>query len=123
MYTFLTILIIIVSALLGIVVLVQNSKGGGLSAGLSSSNQVMGVKKTSDLIEKMTWGLAITLIVLCLATNIAIPRGGAEQGNSKMKEQIDNAPAPAQPQQQAPAKTAPAQQTAPAGTPAPQHKK
>ncbi len=66
MYTALVILIIIAAILLTLVVLVQNSKGGGLASGFQSSNQYMGVRKTTDFLEKATWGLAITVIVLSI---------------------------------------------------------
>ena len=49
---------IIVCCLLGLIVLVQNSKGGGLVAGMQSSNQFMGVRQTADFLEKSTWTLA-----------------------------------------------------------------
>jgi protein translocase subunit secG len=58
MYVFISILILIASILLILIVLVQNSKGGGLASGFSSSNQIMGVRKTTDFLEKATWGLA-----------------------------------------------------------------
>jgi len=113
MYTAVTVLIIIVCVLLILVVLVQNSKGGGLAAGFAGSNQVMGVKKTSDFIEKLTWGLALSLVVLCLVASFSLPNKQAVTTGSSMQEQIDNAgtapqkaPAqnpPAQNQQQAPA--------------------
>jgi preprotein translocase subunit SecG len=61
-----SILIIIVCALLILIVLVQNSKGGGLSSSFASNNQIMGVRKTADFLEKATWGFAITLFVLSL---------------------------------------------------------
>ncbi len=63
MYIFLTVLIVIAAILLTLLVLVQNSKGGGLAAGFNSGNQVMGVRKTTDFLEKATWTL-IALIVL-----------------------------------------------------------
>lgn len=66
MYTTLIILIIIAAVLLTLVVLVQNSKGGGLAAGFQSSNQFMGVRKTTDFIEKATWGLAIFMVALSI---------------------------------------------------------
>ena len=66
MYTTLIVLIIIAAILLTLVVLVQNSKGGGLAAGFQSSNQFMGVRKTTDFIEKATWGLAIFMVVLSI---------------------------------------------------------
>ncbi|MGE0636891.1 MAG: preprotein translocase subunit SecG [Bacteroidia bacterium] len=104
MYLFLSILIIIVCALLVLVVLVQNSKGGGLSSSFGASNQIMGVKKTGDFLEKSTWGLAIALLVLSLASSAFINREDAGvQTESAIKEQIDNAQEPAQ--QEAPLPT------------------
>lgn len=72
MFTFIITLIIISALLLILVVLAQNSKGGGLSSqfGGGGTSQVMGVKRTGDLLEKMTWGLAIALIVLSLSTHM-----------------------------------------------------
>ena len=64
------VLIVIVSILLVLVVLAQNSKGGGLSSqfGGAGASNMIGVKKTSDLLEKITWGLAITLFVLAISS-------------------------------------------------------
>ena len=67
MYIFITILIVIAAILLTLLVLVQNSKGGGLAAGFASGNQVMGAPKTADFLEKATW----TLIALIVAFSIA----------------------------------------------------
>ena len=106
MYTFITILIIITCVLLALVVLVQNSKGGGLAAGLASSTQVMGVRKTSDFLEKLTWGLAITLVFLSLIANFTLPREGDQAKTSSIQEQIDNSAVPAN----MPAPSTPAQQ-------------
>jgi preprotein translocase subunit SecG len=53
---------------------VQNSKGGGLASNFASSNQVMGVRKTADFLEKATWTLAISLLVLSLLASLTIPR-------------------------------------------------
>ena len=66
MYITLIIFIVITAILLTLIVLVQNSKGGGLAAGFQSSNQIMGVRKTTDFLEKATWGLAAFLIVLSI---------------------------------------------------------
>lgn len=63
----LIILIIITCIILGFVVLIQDSKGGGLASNFAGSNQVMGVRKTTEMIEKVTWGLAIAILVLCLS--------------------------------------------------------
>lgn len=56
MFVFITVLIILVSVVLGLAVLVQNSKGGGLVSGFSAPQQIMGVRKTTDFLEKLTWG-------------------------------------------------------------------
>ncbi|MFW6370279.1 MAG: preprotein translocase subunit SecG, partial [Bacteroidota bacterium] len=64
MYVFLSVLIIIAAIFLILIVLVQNSKGGGLAANFQSSNQIMGVRRTADFLEKATWTLATVLVVL-----------------------------------------------------------
>ena len=56
MYTVLVVLIVILAILMCLVVLIQESKGGGLASSFSASNQIMGVRKTTDVIEKVTWG-------------------------------------------------------------------
>lgn len=63
-----SILIFIVCILMILIVLAQNSKGGGLTSSFSGGNQVMGVKKTSDFLEKATWTLAFALLILSLFT-------------------------------------------------------
>ena len=68
MYIFITILIVLAAILMIFAVLVQKSKGGGLASGFSSSNQIMGVRKTTDFLEKFTWTLAGTIIVLSILT-------------------------------------------------------
>ena len=75
MYSFITILICLVALVLIGAVLVQNSKGGGLSSGFSSSNAIMGAPKTADFLEKSTWTLAGVLLVLCILTTPFIDRG------------------------------------------------
>lgn len=70
MITLITILIIISAILLVLVVLAQNPKGGGANQFAGGSTQLMGVKKTGDLLEKLTWGFAVALIVLSLASNL-----------------------------------------------------
>jgi len=75
MYTIFATLIIICSILLVLIILIQNPKGGGLSSSFGGgASQMMGVKKTTDFLEKGTWTLAISLIVLILASNFAITR-------------------------------------------------
>jgi preprotein translocase subunit SecG len=72
MFTVIITVIIIAALLLILVVLAQNSKGGGLSSqfGGGGTSQVMGVKRTGDLLEKLTWGLAIVVLILSLSTHI-----------------------------------------------------
>ena len=84
MYTFIIILTIIAALFLILVVLAQNSKGGGLSSqfGGSGSSQLMGVKKTSDLLEKITWGLAIAILVFSLTSSFMIDTTTDEAGFS-----------------------------------------
>lgn len=67
MYQVLTILIVILAVILILTVLVQNSKGGGLASNFASSNQIMGVRKTTDFLEKTTWGLISAIVVLSVA--------------------------------------------------------
>ena len=64
MYIVLIILTLICAVLLICVVLVQKSKGGGLSSTFAGSNQIMGVRRTNSFIEKLTWGLAGAICVL-----------------------------------------------------------
>jgi len=91
MYVFISILILICSVLLVLIVLVQNSKGGGLASGFSSSNQVLGVRKTTDFLEKFTWILAGSVIVLCIGLTAFIPRDKVVSGS----EVLENVSAPA----------------------------
>ena len=67
MYTLIILLVILASILMIGIVLIQESKGGGLASSFSSSNQIMGVRKTTDFLEKATWGLAIAMVVLSIA--------------------------------------------------------
>lgn len=86
MYTFIVILILLVCVLLSVVVLLQNSKGGGLAANFSAPNQVLGVRKTTDVFEKATWILAAALVVLSLCATIAIKGFHTEAAESQSLE-------------------------------------
>ena len=74
MYLLFIILMVIAAVLMCFIVLIQNSKGGGLASGFSSSNAIMGVRKTTDFLEKTTWGLAIFMVVMSIATVYVVPR-------------------------------------------------
>jgi preprotein translocase subunit SecG len=95
MYTLAIVLIFIVCLLLVLVVLVQNSKGGGLASGFTGSNQIMGVRRTADFLEKATWYLAGALLVFCIMASAFIPRGHSVE-ESIMSKQIQTAVDPTQ---------------------------
>ena len=100
MYTLIVVLILIVSVLLGLIVLVQNSKGGGLVSNFGGANQVMGVRQTTDFLEKATWTMAAILVVLCLISSITIPKnvksGDAFQSEIAKPMEAPMAPAAAE---------------------------
>ncbi len=125
-YTLLIVLIVLVSLFMIFVVLIQESKGGGLASNFSSSNQIMGVRKTTDLVEKLTWGMAAAMVVISVACAYTAPTSNADksvmegapteqtalptmpgaQGNAAGAQ--DGKAAPAAEGAQAPAPTAPA---------------
>lgn len=86
MYLFLVILMVAASLLMCFIVLIQNSKGGGLASGFSSSNNIMGVRKTTDFLEKATWGLAAFMVVMSIATAYVVP-GSSSKGGDVILEQ------------------------------------
>jgi preprotein translocase subunit SecG len=79
MYTLLISLALFCAFLLVLVILAQNSKGGGLTSqfGGSGASNIMGVKKTGDLLERMTWGLLVAIMVVALSTNLVQPTIGS----------------------------------------------
>jgi preprotein translocase subunit SecG len=103
MYQFISILVILVSVLLILIVLVQNSKGGGLASNFSASNQVMGVRKTTDFLEKATWTLAGFLLVLSFVAVMVLPKDVAT--GAEIDEKVNTLPT----QQEVPAFPTPAQ--------------
>jgi preprotein translocase subunit SecG len=109
------ILIIIASVVLGLIVLVQNPKGGGLSGSIAGfSTQFMGVKQTTDVLEKGTWIFAAIIGILCLFSSFFISGTGT---NSRAKELNPNAaqqsPVPVGSEQPAPVFDPNAQPAAP----------
>jgi preprotein translocase subunit SecG len=91
MFIFISVLIIIAAIFLVLIVLVQNSKGGGLAANFQSSNQVMGVRKTADFLEKSTWTLASILIGLSILSSIIISTTRTEEEGSMIEQQVEEA--------------------------------
>lgn len=92
MYLALVILIAIIAVLLILVVLVQNSKGGGLSSefGGSGSAQMFGVKKTTDLLEQVTWGMAGAIMIFSLVSYVMVS-GDQQNGGSIKSANIQKA--------------------------------
>ena len=78
MLTGMVILIALVCVLLMVTILIQNPKGGGVDStfGGQSANQMLGAARSTDFIEKLTWGLAIALFVLCIITSLMVGSGG-----------------------------------------------
>jgi preprotein translocase subunit SecG len=87
MVQFLTILIALNCLLLMGVVLIQNPKGGGVDStfGGGAANQMFGAAKSTDFIEKLTWGLAASLFVLCIITAILV--SGVDGGETLRSQQ------------------------------------
>ena len=89
-YIFISVLVIVACVLQILIVLVQNSKGGGLAANFTSAGQSMGIRKTADFLEKSTWTLAGAILILCVVATATIPRGSTER-RSRIENQIQNA--------------------------------
>lgn len=91
LYILVSILILITCILLVLIVLVQNSKGGGLASNFASSNQYMGVRKTADFLEKSTWTLAIVLLALSLISVLVIPNASVKTRTEadELKEMVE----------------------------------
>jgi preprotein translocase subunit SecG len=127
MYTLFVILIVLAAVLMIGIVLIQESKGGGLSSSFASYNQIGGVRKTTDFIEKATWGLAAAMVIISVVCAWVAPTATTD---SSVMENIENpvtnpnnlpgfgasqqkdATAPAK--EAAPAAETPAKETAPA---------
>ena len=105
LYTLCIILILVASILIILAVLVQNPKSG-MAANFGASNQVMGVRQTSDFLEKFTWTMAVVIVVLSLLATLAMDRGLVarsnveleKDANALMEKMIVEDPAPAVPQ-------------------------
>ncbi len=95
MFTFVLILLVIVCIALVGIVLIQNPKGGGLVSEFSTANQIIGVQKSTDGVEKVTWGLASTLFVLCLISTLmgtSQQKEGTPEKESLIKDKVIELP-------------------------------
>ncbi len=86
MYGLIIGIVLFISILLILIVLVQNPKGGGLASGFSSSNQIMGVKRTADFIEKATWGFAAAIVILSILATMFINRNKGDATQTKIQD-------------------------------------
>ena len=109
-YITLSVIIVVASVLLTLIVLVQNSKGGGLAANFAAGNTTFGVRQTADFLEKTTWVLAAVVLVLCVVATFFTPKPSSGSASS-IENQIQQA-APAEGEPEFPANTVPAEEVA-----------
>lgn len=121
LYTLFVILIVLAAILMVFIVLIQESKGGGLASNFSSYNQIGGVRKTTDFIEKSTWGLAIAMVLFSIVCAYVAPKATTSESVIERNATEDSSTNPntlpgfgaSQNKQSAPAQKAGAQQKAP----------
>ena len=128
MITFFLILIVVACVALGFMVLIQNPKGGGLNANVGGlSNNFMGVKQTTDVLEKGTWVFAVVIAILAITSTVFLKGGTSGDSDkgllNKVNTSTTTAPAQAAPAQTAPAQAAPATPAQAAPVAAPTDKK
>ena len=76
LFTVLTVLVLIASVLITLIVLLQNGKGGGLASNFVAGNQTFGVRQTTDILEKITWGLVAFIFVVSIVSTFTLNNGG-----------------------------------------------
>ena len=118
MYTLIVILIVAASVLMCGIVLIQESKGGGLASGFAENNSMLGVRKTTDVVEKTTWGLAAVMVLLSIIS-VAFLDEPKTTGSTIMEQAVEQQATnpnnlPAIPQGETPAAETPAEPAAPA---------
>ena len=91
MYLLIIILMLVASILMCGIVLIQNSKGGGLASGFSSSNAIMGVRKTTDFLEKATWTLAAIMVICSVVSAYTLPSANSSSQDAIMEQAQKNA--------------------------------
>ena len=92
LFTVLTILVLVASVLITLIVLLQNGKGGGLASNFVAGNQTFGVRQTTDILEKITWGLVAFIFVISIVTTFTL-NSGAKSVDLTEKIEVE-APAP-----------------------------
>ncbi|MCQ2222662.1 MAG: preprotein translocase subunit SecG [Bacteroidaceae bacterium] len=123
MYTVIVILIVIAAILMCAIVFVQESKGGGLASGFAENNSLLGVRKTTDFIEKATWTLAGAMVVLSVITVFVLPKasenaGSVMENQSAVEQAVNPNNMPGVPQTSATQDATPAEESAATEVPA-----
>ena len=123
LYTTIVILIVIAAILMCAIVFVQESKGGGLASGFAENNSLLGVRKTTDFVEKATWTLAGAMVVLSVITVFALPKdqnqaGSVMEQQSAVEQTVNPNNMPGVPQTSATQDAAPAAEAPAAEAPA-----
>ena len=95
-FTILVVLIILAAILLIVVVLLQNGKDGGLATNFTSANQALGVRQTATILEKATWVLIASILVLSIASTLVLGRGSDRNASDAVSTEILNQAAPAE---------------------------
>ncbi|MBS1594628.1 MAG: preprotein translocase subunit SecG [Bacteroidetes bacterium] len=133
MYVFVTVILILIAVLLGLVVLIQNPKGGGVNSTLGgASQQIFGASRTTDVVEKTTWTLGVLLLVISLfsaallpkasAVTAATPNGKAPAANTATQNESEPEKRAREMGASSPVNRIAAPQQQPAPAPAPQQK-
>ena len=92
LFTVLTVLVLIASVLITLIVLLQNGKGGGLASNFVAGNQTFGVRQTTDILEKITWGLVAFIFVVSIVSTFTLNNGGKGVDYTEKIEMTEAAP-------------------------------
>jgi len=92
LFTVLTVLVLIASVLITLIVLLQNGKGGGLASNFVAGNQTFGVRQTTDILEKITWGLVAFIFVVSIVSTFTLNNGGKDVDYTEKIEMTEAAP-------------------------------
>ena len=92
LFTVLTVLVLIASVLITLIVLLQNGKGGGLASNFVAGNQTFGVRQTTDILEKITWGLVAFIFVVSIVSTFTLGNNGKAVDYTEKIEAVEAAP-------------------------------
>ena len=92
LFTVLTVLVLIASVLITLIVLLQNGKGGGLASNFTAGNQTFGVRQTTDILEKITWGLVAFIFDVSIVTTFSLGNKAQNVDYTEKIEALEAAP-------------------------------